>query len=53
MKILFLFVSFLLVVALACSGGLTEAEVQQIIDDSAVTGLQREPGPAGPQGAQG
>ena len=53
MKVLSLLLAFVLLIVLGCSAGLSEDEVRQMIQESAITGPQGAPGPAGPQGAKG
>ena len=38
---------------LACSGGLTEAEVREVVQEQSVAGLKGDQGEAGPPGPQG
>ncbi len=53
MKVLPLLLALVLLLALGCSGGLTEEEVQRMIDESTIAGPQGEPGPTGMQGPKG
>ena len=43
----------LMATGLACSGGLSEDEVKQIVQESVATGPKGDAGPAGPQGEAG
>ena len=53
MKMLTILLALVLVVALGCSSGLTEDDVRQMIEESALSGPQGEPGPVGSQGLKG
>ena len=53
MKFLSLLLALALLLALGCSSGLTEDEVRQMIEESAIADPKGEPGEMGPQGPKG
>ena len=53
MKLVPAFGLFVMFICLACSGGLTEREVRQIVQEYSVPGPKGEQGDVGPQGSKG